>query len=80
MFLQMGYISGVCSGGQSCAALADVNVMGFIGAIHELASRERRFYCWLSSVKRLVLTPLRSRGESAQYFNLLAIGGFGCWN
>uniref|UniRef100_A0AAQ4QXW3 Alsin Rho guanine nucleotide exchange factor ALS2 a n=1 Tax=Gasterosteus aculeatus aculeatus TaxID=481459 RepID=A0AAQ4QXW3_GASAC len=64
LFLQMGYISGVCSGGQSCAALADVNVMGFIGAIHELASRERRFYCWLSSVKRLVLTPLRSR-ESA---------------
>uniref|UniRef100_A0AAQ4PAV9 Alsin Rho guanine nucleotide exchange factor ALS2 a n=1 Tax=Gasterosteus aculeatus aculeatus TaxID=481459 RepID=A0AAQ4PAV9_GASAC len=62
--VEMGYISGVCSGGQSCAALADVNVMGFIGAIHELASRERRFYCWLSSVKRLVLTPLQSASPS----------------
>ncbi|KAL6100615.1 als2 [Pungitius sinensis] len=62
--VEMGYISGVCSGGQSCAALADLNVMGFISAIHELASRERRFYCWLGSVRRLLLTPLRNR-ESA---------------
>ncbi|KAM8856113.1 alsin-like isoform 2-T3 [Spinachia spinachia] len=62
--VEMGYISGVGSGGQSCAALADLNVMGFISAIHELASRERRFYCWLSSVGRLLLTPLRNR-ESA---------------
>uniref|UniRef100_A0AAX7V7E8 Alsin Rho guanine nucleotide exchange factor ALS2 a n=1 Tax=Astatotilapia calliptera TaxID=8154 RepID=A0AAX7V7E8_ASTCA len=38
---QMGYVSSVCSGGQSCAVLADHNVMGFISAIHELASRER---------------------------------------
>uniref|UniRef100_A0AAQ6IC89 Alsin Rho guanine nucleotide exchange factor ALS2 a n=1 Tax=Anabas testudineus TaxID=64144 RepID=A0AAQ6IC89_ANATE len=44
----MDYISTVCSGGQSCALLADQNVMGFISAIHELASRERHFYCWLS--------------------------------
>lgn len=60
----MDYISTVCSGGQSCALLADQNVMGFISAIHELASRERHFYCWLSSVRKLLLTPLRSRGES----------------
>uniref|UniRef100_A0A8C2ZHE2 Alsin Rho guanine nucleotide exchange factor ALS2 n=1 Tax=Cyclopterus lumpus TaxID=8103 RepID=A0A8C2ZHE2_CYCLU len=55
--------SGVCSGGLSCAVLADQNIMGFISAIHELASRERQFYCWLSSVKKLLLTPLRNRGE-----------------
>lgn len=61
--VQMGYISSVCSGGQSCAVLADQKVMGFISAIHELASRERQFYCWLSSVRKLLLTPLRNRGE-----------------
>ncbi|XP_069554738.1 alsin isoform X1 [Brachyistius frenatus] len=59
--IEMDYISSVCSGGHSCAALADLNVMGFISAIHELASRERWFYCWLSSVKKLLLTPLRNR-------------------
>ncbi|XP_075965332.1 alsin-like [Anarhichas minor] len=59
--MEMDYISRVCSGGQSCAALADQNVMGFISAIHELASRERQFYCWLSSVRKLLLTPLRNR-------------------
>ncbi|XP_026231827.1 alsin-like isoform X2 [Anabas testudineus] len=59
--MEMDYISTVCSGGQSCALLADQNVMGFISAIHELASRERHFYCWLSSVRKLLLTPLRSR-------------------
>ncbi|XP_074515820.1 alsin-like isoform X1 [Sebastes fasciatus] len=59
--MEMGYISIVCSGGQSCAVLADHNVMGFISAIHELASRERQFYCWLSSVRKLLLTPLRNR-------------------
>lgn len=58
----MGYIRSVCSGGQSYALLADQNVMGFISAIHELASRERQFYCWLSDVKKLLLTPLRNRG------------------
>uniref|UniRef100_A0A3P9C1B9 Alsin Rho guanine nucleotide exchange factor ALS2 n=1 Tax=Maylandia zebra TaxID=106582 RepID=A0A3P9C1B9_9CICH len=42
---QMGYVSSVCSGGQSCAVLADHNVMGFISAIHELASRERESLC-----------------------------------
>ncbi|KAM7407669.1 hypothetical protein PAMA_003415 [Pampus argenteus] len=59
--MEMGYISSVCSGGQSCAVLADHNVMGFISAIHELASRERQFYCWLSSVRKLLLTPLCNR-------------------
>ena len=59
----MGYISSVRSGGQSCAVLADQNVMGFISAMHELASRERQFYCWLSSVRKLLLTPIRNRGE-----------------
>lgn len=58
----MGYISSVCSGGRSCAALADQNVMGFISAIHELASRERQFYCWLSRVRKLLLTPIHNRG------------------
>lgn len=61
----MGYISSVCSGGQSCAVLADQNVMGFISAIHELASRERQFYCWLSNVKRVLLTPLHNKGASS---------------
>uniref|UniRef100_A0A673AXI8 Alsin Rho guanine nucleotide exchange factor ALS2 a n=1 Tax=Sphaeramia orbicularis TaxID=375764 RepID=A0A673AXI8_9TELE len=55
--------SSVYSGGQSCAVLADQNIMGFISAIHELASRERQFYCWLSSVKKLLLTPIRNRGN-----------------
>lgn len=59
----MGYISSVYSGGQSCAVLADQNVMGFISAIHELASRERQFYCWLCRVKKLVLTPIRGKGN-----------------
>ncbi|XP_040003965.1 alsin-like isoform X1 [Xiphias gladius] len=59
--MEMGYISSVCCGGQSCAVLADQNVMGFIAAIHELASRERHFYCWLSNVRKLLLTPLRNR-------------------
>ncbi|XP_029980633.1 alsin-like isoform X2 [Sphaeramia orbicularis] len=62
--MEMGYISSVYSGGQSCAVLADQNIMGFISAIHELASRERQFYCWLSSVKKLLLTPIRNRESS----------------
>ncbi|XP_076603108.1 alsin-like isoform X2 [Chaetodon auriga] len=59
--MEMGYASSVSSGGQNCAVLADQNVMGFISAIHEMASRERQFYCWLSSVRKLLLTPLRNR-------------------
>ncbi|CAL1582800.1 unnamed protein product [Knipowitschia caucasica] len=58
---ELGYISSVHSGGQTCALLADQNIMGFISAIHELASRERQLYCWLSSVKKIFLTPLRTR-------------------
>lgn len=60
--LQMGYISSVCSGGQSCAVLADRNVTGLVSAIHELASRERHFYCWLCRVRDVVLAPIRSKG------------------
>ncbi|XP_041857006.1 alsin-like isoform X2 [Melanotaenia boesemani] len=59
--IEMGYISSVCSGGQMCAVLADHNVMGFISAIHELASRERQFYCWLGDVRKVLLTPTRNR-------------------
>ncbi|XP_047193094.1 alsin-like isoform X1 [Scophthalmus maximus] len=59
--MEMGYISSVSCGGQSCAVLADQNVMGFISAIHELSSRERHFYCWLSKVRKLLLTPLCNR-------------------
>lgn len=58
----MGYIGSVCSGGQSCAVLADQNVKGLILALHELASRERQFYCWLSRVRKLVLTPIQNKG------------------
>uniref|UniRef100_A0A7N8X3X3 Alsin-like n=1 Tax=Mastacembelus armatus TaxID=205130 RepID=A0A7N8X3X3_9TELE len=70
---RMGYINSVCSGGQSCALLLDHNIMGFISAIHELASRERHFYCWLSNVKKCLLTPLRNRGETV---SLLAASFF----
>uniref|UniRef100_A0A665UNQ9 Alsin Rho guanine nucleotide exchange factor ALS2 a n=1 Tax=Echeneis naucrates TaxID=173247 RepID=A0A665UNQ9_ECHNA len=62
--MPMGYISSVCSGGQRCAVLADQNVMGFISTIHELASKERHFYCWLSSIRKLLLNPLRNKGGS----------------
>ncbi|XP_041806349.1 alsin-like isoform X4 [Chelmon rostratus] len=62
--MEMGYASSVCSGGQNCTVLVDQNVMGFISAIHEMASRERQFYCWLNSVRKLLLTPLRNRESS----------------
>lgn len=64
--MKKGYISSVCSGGQSCAVLADQNVMGFISALHELASKERQFYCWLCRVRKLLLTPIRSKGNWSQ--------------
>lgn len=67
----MGYLSSVCSGGQTCVALADHNIMGFVSAIHELASSERQIYCWLSSVRRILLTPLRSRGQRLSAYNTL---------
>ncbi|XP_029935895.1 alsin-like isoform X2 [Myripristis murdjan] len=59
--MEMGYVSSVCGGGQSCAALADQNVMGFVAALHELASSERQQFCWLSAVRRSVLQPALSR-------------------
>ncbi|KAM3862238.1 alsin-like [Diretmus argenteus] len=59
--MEMGYISSVCSGGQSCAALADHNVMGFISAIHDLAARERNHYCWMSNVRKHLLRPALNR-------------------
>ncbi|KAM9343957.1 alsin-like [Pholidichthys leucotaenia] len=58
--IEMGFMSSVYSGGQRCAVLANHRI-GFISAIHELASRERQFYCWMSSVRKLLLTPLHNR-------------------
>uniref|UniRef100_H3CDQ7 Alsin Rho guanine nucleotide exchange factor ALS2 n=1 Tax=Tetraodon nigroviridis TaxID=99883 RepID=H3CDQ7_TETNG len=63
--VKMGYVSSVRSGGQSCAVLADQNVMGFISAIHELGSRERLFYCWMCRVRKLLLTPTRSKENAS---------------
>uniref|UniRef100_A0A3B4EDF7 VPS9 domain-containing protein n=1 Tax=Pygocentrus nattereri TaxID=42514 RepID=A0A3B4EDF7_PYGNA len=48
----------VCAGGQSCAALADRNVMGFIASLHELAAAERKYYCKLTSIKSILLSNL----------------------
>ncbi|XP_011487920.1 alsin-like isoform X3 [Oryzias latipes] len=59
--IEMGYISSVRSGGQMCAVLMNHNIRGFTSAIHELASKERRLYCWLISVGRLLLFRLRDR-------------------
>ncbi|KAJ8410132.1 hypothetical protein AAFF_G00211730 [Aldrovandia affinis] len=56
--MNLGYVSSVFAGGQSCLALADRNVMGFIASLHELAAAERKFYCKLSSVKGQILRPL----------------------
>ncbi|XP_042192089.1 alsin [Callorhinchus milii] len=55
---QFGYVNSLFAGGQSCLALADRNVMGYIASLHELASSERRFYCKLSDVKSRILKPL----------------------
>uniref|UniRef100_A0A667WYP8 Alsin Rho guanine nucleotide exchange factor ALS2 n=1 Tax=Myripristis murdjan TaxID=586833 RepID=A0A667WYP8_9TELE len=70
---QMGYVSSVCGGGQSCAALADQNVMGFVAALHELASSERQQFCWLSAVRRSVLQPALSRGDEHRRFVRLCV-------
>ncbi|XP_051567672.1 alsin-like isoform X2 [Myxocyprinus asiaticus] len=56
--MNLGYVSSVCAGGQICAALADHNVMGFIASLHELVATERKYYCKLSNIKRLLLQPL----------------------
>jgi hypothetical protein len=62
----LGYVSGVFAGGQSCVALADRNVTGFIASLHELAAAERKFYCKLSSVKNHILRPLLDRGHGSE--------------
>ncbi|PWA31284.1 hypothetical protein CCH79_00002874, partial [Gambusia affinis] len=59
--LQMSYISSVSGGGRLCAALMDQNVMGFIAAVHDLASRERRSSCWMNDVRRVIIAPLRKK-------------------
>ncbi|XP_065149734.1 alsin isoform X3 [Paramisgurnus dabryanus] len=56
--MNLGYVSSVCTGGQTCAALADRNVMGFKSSLHELAAAERKYYCKLSNIKNLLLQPL----------------------
>ncbi|XP_046887428.1 alsin isoform X2 [Hypomesus transpacificus] len=56
--MNLGYVSGVCAGGQTCVALADRNVTGFIASFHELAAAERKLYCKLSSIKGQILRPL----------------------
>ncbi|XP_016127037.1 alsin-like isoform X2 [Sinocyclocheilus grahami] len=56
--MNLGYVSSVGAGGQTCAALTDRNVMGFIASLHELAAAERKFYCKLSNINSLLLQPL----------------------
>ncbi|XP_037136637.1 alsin-like isoform X2 [Syngnathus acus] len=56
--MEMGYISSVCSGGHKCALLANHNISGLTLALYELASGERKFYCWLSNVRKLLLMPI----------------------
>lgn len=62
--LQLGYVSNVSAGGQRCVALSDMNVMGFIASLHELASAERRFYCKLCNIKTQIIRPLLELGEN----------------
>ncbi|XP_028924631.1 alsin isoform X2 [Ornithorhynchus anatinus] len=57
---KLGYISSVTAGRDSCLALVDKNIMGYIASLHELAATERRFYSMLSTVKSQVLRPLLS--------------------
>lgn len=64
--IEMNYISSVCSGGRMCAVLTDQNVMGFIAAIHELASRERQLSCWMNDVRKVLIAPLRKKESACQ--------------
>ncbi|XP_021105916.1 alsin isoform X5 [Heterocephalus glaber] len=57
---KLGYISRVAAGKDSCLALVDKNIMGYIASLHELAASERRFYSKLSGVKSQLLRPLLS--------------------
>uniref|UniRef100_A0A672T026 Alsin Rho guanine nucleotide exchange factor ALS2 n=1 Tax=Sinocyclocheilus grahami TaxID=75366 RepID=A0A672T026_SINGR len=60
--MNLGYVSSVCAGGRTCAALTDCNVMGFIASLHELAAAERKYYCKLSNINSLLLQPLLKLG------------------
>src|SRR4029434_8697260 len=62
MCLQVVYVSSVFAGGQSCFALSDQNIMGFISSLHELCAAERKFYCHLSAIRSKILRPLLARG------------------
>ncbi|XP_072473393.1 alsin [Notamacropus eugenii] len=57
---KLGYISSVTAGKDSCLALVDKNIMGYIASLHELATTERRFYSKLSDIKSQILRPLLS--------------------
>ncbi|XP_056286802.1 alsin isoform X2 [Pseudoliparis swirei] len=56
--MELGYVSNVFAGGERCVALSDMNVMGFIASLHELASAERKFYCKLCHIKTQIIRPL----------------------
>uniref|UniRef100_A0A8C1NLN9 Alsin Rho guanine nucleotide exchange factor ALS2 b n=1 Tax=Cyprinus carpio TaxID=7962 RepID=A0A8C1NLN9_CYPCA len=60
--MNLGYVSSVCAGGRTCAALTDRNVMGFIASLHELAAAERKYYCKLNNINSLLLQPLLKLG------------------
>uniref|UniRef100_A0A8C2KQB1 Alsin Rho guanine nucleotide exchange factor ALS2 b n=1 Tax=Cyprinus carpio TaxID=7962 RepID=A0A8C2KQB1_CYPCA len=76
--MNLGYVSSVCAGGRTCAALTDCNVMGFIASLHELAAAVRKYYCKLSNINSLLLQPLLKLGmkSSAGLLQNL-IGRFG---
>ncbi|KFO36242.1 Alsin, partial [Fukomys damarensis] len=57
---KLGYINRVTAGKDSCMALVDKNIMGYIASLHELATTERRFYAKLSNIKSQILRPLLS--------------------
>uniref|UniRef100_A0A6Q2YTM8 Alsin Rho guanine nucleotide exchange factor ALS2 b n=1 Tax=Esox lucius TaxID=8010 RepID=A0A6Q2YTM8_ESOLU len=56
--MNLGFVGGVFAGGQTCVALTDCNVMGFVACLYELAAAERKFYCKLSSMKCQIIRPL----------------------
>uniref|UniRef100_A0A9J7ZAN2 Alsin Rho guanine nucleotide exchange factor ALS2 n=1 Tax=Cyprinus carpio carpio TaxID=630221 RepID=A0A9J7ZAN2_CYPCA len=63
--MNLGYVSSVCAGGRTCAALTDCNVMGFIASLHELAAAVRKYYCKLSNINSLLLQPLLKLGMTS---------------
>uniref|UniRef100_A0A6Q2YD50 VPS9 domain-containing protein n=1 Tax=Esox lucius TaxID=8010 RepID=A0A6Q2YD50_ESOLU len=62
--MNLGFVGGVFAGGQTCVALTDCNVMGFVACLYELAAAERKFYCKLSSMKCQIIRPLLDLGEN----------------